>query len=151
MGKTKIKLDKQHFTKEVTTAFLKDHAIACKTMNLEDFVELFNKYDLSFVEDFNDIFETIKEITGRWYKPDLQTELIGGIEQFDSKCIFCEFGKKVNVYKWTYYHKQAPVKFETFVSRIGFTFNIKDNQLIEYGVCNAFLDKDDMNRLDSSE
>ena len=150
MGKTKIKLDKQHFTKEVTTAFLKDHAIACKTMNLEDFVELFNKYDLSFVEDFNDIFETIKEITGRWYKPDLQTELIA-IEQFDSKCIYCEFGKKITVYRWVYYHKLNPDIFERFVSMIGFYFDIKENQLIEYGVCNAFLDKDDINRLDSSK
>ena len=148
MSKTTIKLKKEHFTKEVTTAFLKDHAIACKTMKLDVFTNLYIKYDLSFVEEFDEVLDMIKSIMRSWNKPEQGTEIIE-IVQFDSKCIFCEFGKTINVYKWTYQHKQASIPTNRFVysSQIAFFFDIKDNQLIEYGVCNGYLDKEDMNLL----
>ena len=150
MSKTTITLNKKYFTEEVTTEFLKDHAIACKMMELDAFTNLFIKYDLSFVEDFGEVFETIKEVMQSWNKPELQTELIE-VVQFDSKCIFCEFGKTVNVYKWTYQHKLASIPLNRLVyqSQIAFFFDIRDNQLIEYGICNGYLDKEDINLLKS--
>ncbi|SNB23896.1 conserved hypothetical protein [Flavobacterium psychrophilum] len=150
MSKTTITLNKKYFTEEVTTEFLKDHAIACKMMELDVFTNLFIKYDLSFVEDFGEVLETIKEVMQSWNKPELQTELIE-VVQFDSKCIFCEFGKTVNVYKWTYQHKLASIPLNRLVyqSQIAFFFDIRDNQLIEYGICNGYLDKEDINLLKS--
>lgn len=56
MSNTKMIEDKAFFTQEVTKAFLKDLEMACKTMELELFTNLFPKHDLSFVQD--DVFDT---------------------------------------------------------------------------------------------
>lgn len=148
MSNTTIPLNKEYFTSEMTEAFLKDLQTACKTMELDVFAKLFTKYDLSFVEDYNDVLGMIKSIIASWSKPNQGTELLE-VTQFDSKCLFCEFSKTVKVYKWTYQHKQAPIPMNRVVyeSQIAFFFDFEDNQLIEFGVCNGYLDKEDMNLL----
>lgn len=56
MSNSKNNLNKKILSIETTSAFLKDLATACKTMELDLFINLFNKYDLSFVEDYNEVF-----------------------------------------------------------------------------------------------
>lgn len=150
MSNTKITLNKECFTPEITKAFLNDLQTACKTMEVDLFTTIFTKYDLSFVEDYEEVLDMIKSIMGSWNKPEQGTELIE-IVKFDSKCLFCEFGKTVKVYKWTYQHKQAiiPMNRVVYESQIAFFFDFEDNQLIEFGVCNGYLDKNDMNLLKS--
>ena len=150
MSNTTITLNKEYFTAEITKAFLKDMEMACKTMELDVFTKLFTKYDLSFVEDYDEVLGMIKSIMASWNKPNQGTELLE-VTQFDSKCLFCEFGKTVKVYKWAYQHKQAsiPMNRVVYQSQIAFFFNYEDNRLIEFGVCNGYLDKNDMNLLNS--
>ncbi len=145
MSNTKIILDKDYFTPEMTKAFLKDLKMACKTMELDLFTKLFTKYDLSFVEDYEAVLEMIKNSMASWNRPHIGTELLK-VTPFDSKCLFCEFGKNVKVYKWTYQHKQAPIPMNgvVYAKQIAFIFDFEDNQLIEFGVCNGYLDKEDM-------
>jgi hypothetical protein len=97
MSNTKIILDKDYFTPEMTKAFLKDMETACKTMELDLFTKLFIKYDLSFVADYEEVLEMIKNSMASWNRPFKGTELLK-VTQFDSKCLFCEFGKTVKVY-----------------------------------------------------
>ena len=150
MGNTKITLNKEYFTIEMTEDFLKDFEIACKTMELEFFTKLFTKYDLSFVEDYEEVLEMIKSSMNSWNRPNIGTELLNVI-QFDSKCLFCEFGKTVKVYKWTYQHKKLPIPANCleYSSQIAFYFGFEDNQLIEFGVCNGYLDNNDMEQLNA--
>lgn len=145
MSNAKITLNKKCFTVEETSAFLKDLETACKTMEVDVFTKLFTKHDLSFVEDHDEVLGMIKSIMIRWNKPDQGTELLK-VTQFDSKCLFCKFGKTVKVYKWTYQHKQKPIPMNRVVyeSQIAFFFDLKDNQLIEFGVCNGYLDNEDL-------
>jgi hypothetical protein len=150
MSNTKITLNKEYFTVEVTKAFLNDLETACKTMELDLFTALFTKYDLSFVEDYEDVLDMVNSVMASWNKPNQGTELLE-VTQFDSKCLFCEYGKTVKVYKWTYQHKLAPIPMNRvlFSSQIAFFFKYEYNQLIEFGVCNGYLDKEEMNLLNS--
>lgn len=146
MSSTEITLNKEYFTIEKTETFLKDLEIACKTMELDVFTKLFTKYDLSFVEDHDEVLGMVKSIMSSWNKPNQGTELLE-VVQFDSKCLFCEFGKTVKVYKWTYQHKQASISMNRLVyeSQIAFFFDFEDNHLIEFDVCNGYLDQNNMN------
>lgn len=150
MSNTKIILDKSFFTLEITEKFINDLDLACKTMEEDLFVNLFIKYDLYYIEDYKEVLDLIIVRISNWHKPELGTKLIE-VSKFDSKCIFCNIGKKVSGYKWTYQHTLEIVPFNRVVysSRIAFFFEYENNQLIEFGVCNGYLDKNDMNLLNS--
>jgi hypothetical protein len=64
--------------------------MACKTMELDLFTKLFNKYNLSIVADYEEVSEMIKNSMPNWYRPVKRTKLLK-LTQFDSKCLFCEF------------------------------------------------------------
>jgi uncharacterized protein YaaW (UPF0174 family) len=126
MSNTKIILDKNYFTSEMTKSFLKDMGMACKTIELDLFTKLFNKYDLSFVADYEEVSGMIKKSMASWNRLDKGTELLK-VTQFDSKCLFCEFGKTVKVYKRTCQHKQAPIPMNGVIhaSQIAFFLTLK--------------------------
>lgn len=140
MSHTIIALNKEYFTAEITKCFLKDLENTCQSMEVEGFTNLFNKYDLTFIEDYQEVLDLIKHVMSNWEKPEQETELLE-MRTFDSKCLFCKIGKTVKVYKWTYQHKQAlpPMNRVVYTSKVGFRFELKEGRLIEYGICNAFV------------
>ena len=148
MSDTKINLNKKNLTVETTKAFLNDLEIACKTMELDLFMNLFDTYDLCFVEDLEEVLESIYSIVGSWDISEHGTQLLE-VVQFNSKCLFCEFGKNVKVYNWKYQYKTDKTLMNSKIheSQIAFTFKIKKNQLFDFGVCNGYLDKEEMNLL----
>lgn len=150
MSKTKIVLDKEHFTDKMTKDFLRDLEKACKTMELDVFTTLFDKYDLTFMEDYEDVLEMITTSLTGWNRPQHGTALLE-VTKFDSKCLFCEFGKTVKVYKWTYQHNwlPMPMKGVIFSSAIAFYFSFEDNRLTEFGVCNKYLDREEIEQLNA--
>jgi hypothetical protein len=150
MSNTTITLNKEYFTLETTKAFLNDLEIACKTMETDLFQKLFTKYELIEVEEYKEVLQLIIQIMNSWNNPDQDTRL-ENVVSFDSKCLFCNIGKKVTVYKWNYRHygAQTPMNRVVYCKQIAFFFNYEDNQLIEFGVCNGYLDKNDMNLLNS--
>jgi hypothetical protein len=148
MSNSKTILNKKYLTVETTKNFLNDIEIACKTMELDLFMNLFNKYDLSFVEDFDEVLESIYSVVGSWDISEHGTQLLE-VVQFNSKCLFCEFGKTVKVYKWKYQYKTDATLMNSKIheSQIAFTFKIKDSQLFDFGVCNGYLDNEQMDLL----
>ncbi|GIZ10466.1 hypothetical protein [Flavobacterium sp. UMI-01] len=149
MSKTTITLDKEYFTIETTKGFIKDLEIACKTMETDLFLKLFTKYDL-MVEEYQEVLQLIIQIMNSWIKPQQDTSIVR-IENFDSKCLFCNIGKKVKVYKWNYRHLGAekPMDKVVYLKQIAFFFEYKNHQLVEFGVCNGYLDENDMNLLNA--
>jgi hypothetical protein len=133
-------LEKHKLSIEQTKAFIRDHEIACKTMDVMDFKKLFLKYDLSFIEDYQDVYNSIIKAMTVWKSVFKGTEL-REINIRNSNCIFCSIGKKVKVYNWTYLHTKEAVPMNKFVcySRIAFMFDIQDGMLKNYGVCNAYV------------
>jgi hypothetical protein len=150
MSNTKINLNKEYFTIEMTAAFLKDFEIASKTMEIAVFTTLFTKYNLSFVEEYEEVLEMIKSSMASWNRPKYGTVLLN-VTQFDSKCLFCEFGKTVKVYKWTYQHKKLATLSNSseYSSQIAFYFSFEENRLTEFGVCNAYMDSAEIEQLNA--
>lgn len=139
MAKTTLTLNNEYFTSEITESFLLDFENACQTMELLNFTNLFVKYDLEFIKDYREVFDLIADIMTRWKNSGEESTLLEVVKS-DSKCIFCNIGKNVKVYSWTYKHNKAesPMNRIIYKSQVGFYFEYSQNQLIEFGVCNAF-------------
>ena len=139
MGKTTLTLNRNYFTSGVTEAFLKEFEDSCKTMELSNFTDLFIKYDLEFIKDYKEVFDLIADIMTRWKNPGEETKLLE-VSQHDSQCLFCNIGKTVKVYSWTYQHTKAtpPMNRVIYESKAGFYFEYNQKQLIEFGVCNGY-------------
>lgn len=149
MSNTTIKLDKEYFTEEITKKFLIDLEIACGTMETDLFAKLFLKYDLSFIEDYKEVLDTIIAITTAWYDPEKETVILN-MDKYDSKCIFCKIGKTVTVYKWTYKSTKGFCAPNIIYSQsIAFYFDFQNNRLIEFGLCNGHLDKEEVINLNN--
>jgi hypothetical protein len=144
---TTIKVNPDYFTKEKTQKFLKDHELACQTMEVDDFALLFLKYDLSYIDDYNEVLTAIGEIMMDWKKEFRGTEL-QEVTTFDSNCIFCTIGKKVKVYRWSCLHTKAssPTNKLLDYNQIAFMFDIKDGCLVNYGTCNAYLEDNELQK-----
>ena len=139
---TTLKLNPDYLTIEKTQEFLRDHELACKTMEVDDFAQLFLKYDLSFIDDYNEVLTTIGDAMMDWKKEFRGTEL-QEVTTFNSNCIFCRIGKEVKVYRWSCLHTKAtvPNNARLYYNKIAFMFDIKDGCLVNYGTCNAYTDE----------
>ena len=144
----KIKINPDYLTEKETVQFLKDHELACQGMEVDDFAQLFLKYDLSFIDDYTDVLTTIGETMMDWKKQSLGTQL-QEVTSFDSSCIFCSIGKKVKVYQWSSLNTNAISSDNQlqFYSRIAFMFDIKNGCLVNYGTCNAYLEKSEVKKV----
>lgn len=145
MSNTIITLNKEYFTAEISQNFLKEIEKACLTMEVEDFMNLFKKYDLTFIEDYQEVLDLIKNVMNSWKKKGQGTELVEVIA-FDSKCLFCQIGKTLKAYKWSYQHKQALSSGYRviYAQHIAFMFGFEEDRLVEFGTCNAFLKQEDL-------
>jgi hypothetical protein len=141
MSKTKITLKKEHFNIQTTQEFLKDFDEVCKTMDSDLFIKLFIKYDFYYNEGYREVLDLIINQISNWCNPELGTELLE-VRTFDSKCAFCFFGKTVNGYEWTYINRldKGINSRIAYSSKIAFIFDYDNNNLIEFGVCNSFVD-----------
>ncbi len=141
MSNTKISFKKRHFTIETTKEFLKDFDAVCKTMDSDLFKKLFIKYDFYYDEDYREVLDLIINQTSNWNNPELGTELLE-VRTFDSKCAFCFFGKTVNGYEWTYINRldKGINNRINYSNKIAFIFEYDNDNLIEFGVCNSFVE-----------
>jgi hypothetical protein len=110
-------------------------------MDSDLFIKLFIKYDFYYDEGYQEVLDLIIQQTSSWYNPDLGTELLE-VTTFDSKCVYCFYGKSVTGYKWTYINRFDKGINSRIVhsSNIAFIFEYDNDNLIEFGVCNSFID-----------
>ena len=149
MSSYMISLKSQPFSIEKTESFLNDLDTACKTMQSESFINLFKKYDWYENEDYKEILEVILKKIETWSNPLLGSKILT-VTQFEANCIYCSIGKKVTGYKWRFKNSSmSPPHNETvFLGKMAFNFEYTDNQLVEFGVCNAYVDTNDLEILD---
>lgn len=150
MSSTTFKVNQEYFTVEMTEAFVRDLEAACQTMDVTVFTNLFIKFDLSFIDEYQEVLNSIKYIMSSWNKPG-QGSVVLEVTPFDSKCVFCVIGKSVKGYIWTYQHKNAapPMNGIIYENKMSFYLDFKNNRLTEFGVCNMFLNIEEMNLLNS--
>jgi hypothetical protein len=140
MSATTFKVSPEYFTPERTQEFLLEHEAACLKMEVVDFLKIFIKYDLSLIEDYYEVINAIIDILSGWKNEKLNTRLLE-INSYDSNCLFCEIGKRVKVYQWTYMEilGNSVCSGIVYERKVGFRFEIKEGRLNEYGICNAYV------------
>ena len=75
MSATTFKVSSEYFTPEKTQEFLLEHEAACERMDIIDFLNIFKKYDLSSIKDYQEVITSIINIMTGWKNIKLGTTL----------------------------------------------------------------------------
>ncbi|SIR14408.1 hypothetical protein [Maribacter ulvicola] len=139
----------ESFTPELTRQFIIDIDIALKKIDINPVKELLEKYHIENFQDSIDFIEALDYCLNGWKKEHMGSKIYGEVTTSDSKCIACEHGKGMVVYEFEYIHSLAPEPMNRVVygRDFGILFDIRNEILFEIRVCNAFLDKGEMERL----
>ncbi len=144
--KSNIKLVKDVFTEENTNLFLLALDLVLKTIDYYQIEKLLKKFDIHHDPECVIFLENMRNIFEDWKIEGNGSALVDTVGTRITKCYACLLGKNVTAYEFFYQHKGL----EGFESRIvyGREFALftetKNGCLIDFGVCNAFLDKEDV-------
>lgn len=72
------------------------------------------------------------------------------VKTHDSKCIACSFGKTVKVFEVTYVKPDdqgSPFRLQ-YTKSFAINLDIVEGRLMDFGWCNAFLSRQEMEKLD---
>jgi hypothetical protein len=113
-------------------------------------VSLAKNYPFNAIDknELNDFIERAETEYISWYENPLDLK-INHIEAFESKCIVCFFGKTIKAYRAVYKKMKDEQLAESIIytRSLAIYFDIKKNELFDFGWCNKFLDKNEMNIL----
>ncbi|MEP2688872.1 hypothetical protein [Maribacter dokdonensis] len=137
------------FTPELTRQFQIEMDIALKKIDINPVKELMEKYHIANFQDSIDFIEALDYCFNGWKKEHMGSKVYGEVTTSDSKCIACEHGKGMIVYEFEYIHAAAVIPMNRVVYGwdFGILFNIKNEILHEVRVCNAFLVRNEMEKL----
>lgn len=137
-----------------TQLFLKDMGAICEKVDFISFIEIVQKYPFFNLdmEEYNSFIEQAKEEHDYWHNNPLDIK-INLVEEFDSKCIACSFGKIVKAYRVEYVKMKDSILAGQLVYEKSFALNfeIKDNELINFGWCNAFLEQQELEAIEANK
>lgn len=131
-----------------TQSFILDFYKACEDMSEVTFQMLFVNYDLSYMEDYEmgkmEMIRVIKSIN------DLKSErTILQINPFETNCILCYIGKKVQGFEISYVNnaKSSSGNKDIYALNIAFYLEIRSQRLTDFSLCNAFLTPEDLDKI----
>lgn len=135
---------------EQTQQFLYEMEVLLKNFDFNGMVRLTKKYPFNAIDqkELNDFIERAETEHINWYENPLEIK-INFIEAFESKCIVCFFGKTIKAYCAEYNQmRDDKLPGRLIYSRsLAIYFEIKNNQLFDFGWCNSFLEKNEMNAI----
>ncbi len=108
-----------------------------------------DKYSIANFQDSIDFVEALDYCLNGWKKENMSSKVYSEVTTSDSRCIACEHGKGMMVYQFEYIHAAAPIPMNRVVYGwdFGILLDIRKEILHEVRVCNAFLEKDEMEKL----
>ena len=137
-------------TAQETRLFIRDVEEKCLKVDFIGLIEILNKYPLKNVnqEDYKDFVTQAKIEHHFWHKNHLEVK-INTVQPFESKCIACSFGKTVKAFSVQFLKLKDDRLSGRIVYKKSFAINfeIKDNEIIDFGWCNAFLEHDEMKEI----
>ena len=137
-------------TAQETRLFIREVEEKCMKVDFIGLIEILNKYPLINVnqEDYKDFITQAKMEHHFWHKNHLEVK-INAVQPFESRCIACSFGKAVKAFSVAF----RKMKDNTLPGRIVYqksfalNFEIKNNELIDFGWCNKFLEYEEMKEI----
>ncbi len=130
-------------TIENTTKFIRQVDLACKLLDVEFLTEVVQKFKLEHLEDTFEFLKDAKEKLSLWQE-EQNGSRVHVVEEFNTRCIACVYGKKVNGYRIQYSTSGPEGARIHYVRAIAVNFQIVEDRLTDFGWCNAFLDKEEM-------
>ena len=151
MGKeSNIKLVKDTFTEENTNQFLVELDLVIKTIDYVQMERLLIRYGIQDDPECIIFVDTIKDLFENWKIEGGESILVDHTETRVTKCFACFFGKSVTAYEFSYQHK-CLLGYESrniYAREFAVFTDIKNNCLVDFGVCNAFLNRDEVQLLE---
>lgn len=137
------------FTPELAESFKVEVDRAIKKLDLQVVEAVLVDYQIAHFQDSIDFLEALDPVLNQWIKKGLGSMVIGSVTSSSSRCIACEIGKKMTVYEFEYKHADAPVPMNRvhYSRDFGILIDIRNGILFEIRVCNAFLNKKEMENL----
>lgn len=147
-GVTIFKREKNPILDKINTKlFVNDVIKACQEL---DFFSLFIytvEYPFKNVvqSEVKDFLDQADEYIAEWKENELILS-IDSVEEFETKCIFCSLGKTVKAFNVTATKKisqKIPVEIN-YTKSFAINFEIVNEELVDFGWCNAFIEKDEI-------
>lgn len=137
-------------TAQETQLFIKEVEEKRMKVDFMGLIEILNKYPLKNVnqEDYNDFITQASMKHQFWHENGLEIN-INDVQPFESKCIACSFGKIVKAFS-VEFRKMNDTKLPgriVYQKSFALNFEIKNNELIDFGWCNAFLENEGMKEI----
>ncbi|MBM1105178.1 hypothetical protein JQC67_03395 [Aurantibacter crassamenti] len=141
------------FTPELTNQFKNEMDVALKKIDMTPVKAVLDKYQIAHFQDSIDFVEALSPYITGWQKENEGSRLYSDVTTSESRCIACEYGKDMIVYEFEFIHSLAPEPMNRVVygRDFGILFDIRDEILFEVRVCNAFLNKQEMIKLNFNE
>jgi hypothetical protein len=137
-------------TAQETLLFIKEVEEKCIKVNFKGLIEILYKYPLKSVnqEEYKDFISQAKKEHQFWHENAMEIK-INSVQSFESKCIACSFGKTVKAFS-VEFRKMNDTKLPgriVYQKSFALNFEIKNNELIDFGWCNAFLEQKEMKEI----
>lgn len=130
-----------------TKLFVEEILQSCQSLSFDNIYTLIVEYEIQNwdKEDSEEFYEILEEYINEWKENEL-IQSIDNIEPFETNCIACFFGKKVNAFNVTATQRiiKNITSTYTYTKSFAVFFEIKNNELMEFGWCNAFIEKDEI-------
>ena len=133
-------------SRENTRKFINQVDLACRLMDVEVLRSVVEKFNLLEWEDSLEFLEDAKDKLEFWKKPEQLIQL-KQVENFDTRCMACVFGKTVKGYEVTYYEELKSGSVIHYARYFAVNFEKCEEQLTDFAWCNAFLKGDEMKEL----
>jgi hypothetical protein len=133
-------------SKQETLKFINQIDLAIRLLDAQVLKWVVEKFGLHKLEDSLEFLEDAEDKLEFWKKKESSVQ-IKMVDSFETKCIACVFGKKVNGYLVSYY-EEKPYGFKVHYERqFAINFQLKEGQLTDFGWCHAFLYKEEVDQV----
>jgi hypothetical protein len=130
-----------------TFEFIRDLDFALVNCDTKKLYETFKKANLLNHYETKDFLAMGNYIFNKYNNSVENIELIN-VQDRISKCIACSFGKTVKAYDARYKKKESSISV-IYTSSFAINLEINNGELVDFGWCNAFLNKKEINELKS--
>lgn len=134
--------------RDQTKAFSNDLIEACQKVDLIPIMKVLHKYNLQHHKD-NEVFIAGAHRILDYWKQNKDQIQITEVTLHESKCIACSFGKTVKVFHVIFnqlINETAGLRI-IYSREFAINLDIQEGLLMDFGWCNAFLDKKELAEL----
>lgn len=133
-------------SKEETVKFINQVDLACRLLDAQFLKGVVQKFSLNELEDSVDFLSDAIDNLEFW-KRKKSVVRVKEVKKFDTNCIACVFGKKVNGYLVSYSEERQEGFKINFEKQFAVNYQLEDGQLTDFGWCHAFLNKKEIDQL----